>query len=180
MIYFCALIINTLSGRHWLHAACFWLPKSRNSHASWSMSSGWRMPVYTGIPLLWIRAVRYVIKSVFSSGTVEHLSKSHLQEICIRSNDLGHPFKNVCIRSNGLITCLIKTLIHWNDLITRLVKALIHWNDLATCLEKTSIRSNDLVTRLVKTLIRLNDFVTCLVKTLIRSNDLVIQHNALI
>ena len=94
------------------------------------------------------------------------------QKNCIRSNNLGHPFKNICIRSNGFIACLVKTLFRSNDLITRSVKTLISWMTWPPVWKKTPIHSNDLVTRSVKTLIRSNNLVTRLVKTVICSNDL--------
>ena len=84
--------------------------------------------------------------------------RPRLKEICIRSNDLGHPFKKICIRSNGLITRSTETSSRSNDLLTRLVKA--------------SIRSNDLLTRSIKTSNRSNDLLTCSIKTSNRSNDL--------
>ena len=86
--------------------------------------------------------------------------RPRLKEICIRSNDLGHPFKKICIRSNGLITRSIETSSRSNDLLTRLVKASIRSNDLLTRSIKTSNRSNDLLTRLLKTSNRLNDLLT--------------------
>ena len=73
--------------------------------------------------------------------------RTHLKEICIHSNDLGHPFKKICIRSNGLITRLIETSSRSNDLLTCLVKPSIRSNDLLTRSIKTSNRSNDLLTR---------------------------------
>ena len=86
--------------------------------------------------------------------------RTRLKEICIHSNDLGHPFKKIFIRSNGLITRLIETSSRSNDLLTRLVKASIRSNDLLTRSIKTSNRSNDLLTRLLKTSNRLNDLLT--------------------
>ena len=76
--------------------------------------------------------------------------RTRLKEICIRSNDLGHPFKKICIHSNGLITRSIETSSRSNDLFTRLVKACICSNDLLTRSIKTSNRSKDLLTRLLK------------------------------
>ena len=86
--------------------------------------------------------------------------RPRLKEICIRSNELGHPFKKICIRSNGLITRLIEMSSRSNDLLTCLVKASIRSNDLLTRSIKTSNRSNDLLTRLLKTSNRLNDLLT--------------------
>ena len=90
--------------------------------------------------------------------------RTRLKEICIRSNDLGHPFKKIFIRSNGLITRLIETSSRSNDLLTRLVKASIRSNDLLTRSIKMSNRSNDLLTCLLKTSNRLNDLLTRLLE----------------
>ena len=90
--------------------------------------------------------------------------RTRLKEICIRSNDLGHPFKKICIRSNGLITRSIETSSRSNDLLTRLVKASIRSNDLLTRSIKMSNRSNDLLTCLLKTSNRLNDLLTRLLE----------------
>ena len=90
--------------------------------------------------------------------------RTRLKEICIRSNDLGHPFKKICIRSNGLITRSTETSSRSNDLLTRLVKASIRSNDLLTRSIKTSNRSNDLLTRSIKTSNRSNDLLTRLLE----------------
>ena len=86
--------------------------------------------------------------------------ESCLKEICIRSNDLGHPLKKICILLNGSITRMVEISSRSNGLLACLVKTSIRSNDLLTCLIKTSNCSNDLLTHLLKTSNRSNDLLT--------------------
>ena len=114
---------------------------------------------------------------------------------CIRSNDLGHPFKkefasvrtawspvgrNVQPTFEWLINNIIfahlfvkNTVNRSNDLLNRLSKTSNRSKDLHPFGKNTSNRSKDLLTRLLKTSNRSNDFLSrSLEQSSIRSNDL--------